>query len=486
MKAICLSLLHTVTPQWLGAPVLPLLALTLLGLLAGCGDPDAKPEAGEQLPGGGTTVQRFDKDAFSMPAANLAPLRRMDFFVGNAFFRGNWHVARDGGRQNARVGLGPLFNTDACQSCHIKDGRGVPPAEDSNQPALSSLLRLSIPATAQVEHIQRMGVMPEPTYGAQLQDMAIDGHAPEGRIYLRYQPHPINLANGEQVILRKPLIDIRELGYGPLHPQTQMSLRVAPPMIGLGLLEAIRDSDIEHNAAQQAKTAGPVRGQVNQVWDDLHQRTTTGRFGWKAGQPNLDQQNAHAFAGDMGLTTRLLPADDCTEQQIVCRQAPQGGTPEVSDRIREQVLFYTRTLGVPARRGVNAPRILAGKGVFHRAGCAACHRPSYVTGEHPVPELSGQRIFPYTDLLLHDMGEGLADQRSEFRADGRQWRTTPLWGLGLTATVSGHTQLLHDGRARNVLEAILWHGGEASQARDAVIAMDHKHREALLMFLQSL
>lgn len=486
MKAICLHLLNTATPHWLRAPISPLLALTLFGLLAGCGDPDAKPEPGEQMQGGSTTVQRFDKDAFSMPSANLTPLRRMDFFVGNAFFRDNWHVAREGAHQNARVGLGPLFNTDACQSCHIKDGRGFPPVEGSNQPARSSLVRLSIPATGQIEQIERLGAIPEPTYGLQLQDRAIDGHAPEGRIHLRYQPHSITLADGERITLRKPLIDIRELGYGPLHPQTQMSLRVASPMIGLGLLEAIREIDIEHNAVRQAQTGGPVRGQLNQVWDDLHQRTTIGRFGWKAGQPNLDQQNAHAFAGDMGLTTHLLPSDDCTEHQIACRKALQGGTPEVTDKIRAQVLFYTRTLGVPARRGVDEPQILAGKGIFHSVGCAACHRPSYVTGEHPAPELSEQRIFPYTDLLLHDLGEGLADHRSEFRADGRQWRTTPLWGLRLTATVSGHTQLLHDGRARSVLEVILWHGGEASQARDAVITMGQKHREALLKFLESL
>lgn len=464
-----------------------LLAMTLASLLTGCGDPNAQPEPGEQLPGGSTTVQRFDKDAFSMPAANLSPSRRMDFFVGNAFFRGNWHVARPERRPGGRVGLGPLFNTDACQSCHIKDGRGFPPTEGSAAPAVSSLVRLSVTADpAQAEQLERLGVIPEPTYGGQLQDAAIDGHAPEGRVHLRYESRQVTLADGERVDLRRPLIDIRQLGYGPLHPQTQMSLRVAPPMIGLGLLEAISDSDLEQNVLDQARDAGPVRGQLNQVWDELQQRTTIGRFGWKAGQPNLDQQNAHAFAGDMGLTSSVLPRDDCTEHQSACRQAAQGGTPEVSDKVRAQVLFYSRTLGVPARRGIQAPQVLEGKGVFHAAGCAACHRPSYVTGTHPLPELSGQRVFPYTDLLLHDMGEGLADHRPEFRATGRQWRTPPLWGLGLTGVVSGHTQLLHDGRARSVLEAILWHDGEASQARDAVIKLDRGRREALLTFLHSL
>lgn len=464
-----------------------LLTATLAGLLAGCGDPNARPEPGEHLAGGATTVQRFDKDAFSMPAANLSPSRRMDFFVGNAFFRGNWHAARADGKQGGRIGLGPLFNTDSCQSCHIKDGRGFPPAEGSDAPALSSLVRLSIPAPPdQAALIERLGIIPEPTYGGQLQDAAIDGHAPEGRVKLHYQARVVTLADGEQITLRQPVFTIGQLGYGPLHPQTQMSLRVAPPMIGLGLLEAIRDSDLEQNAARQAREGGLVHGQLNQVWDELRQQTRMGRFGWKAGQPTLDQQNAHAFAGDMGLTSSLLPSDDCTERQSACRKPPQGGAPEVSDRVREQVLFYTRTLGVPARRDSDTPRVLEGKAVFHAAGCAACHRPSYVTGEHALPELSQQHIFPYTDLLLHDMGEGLADHREEFRANGRQWRTPPLWGLGLTARVSGHTQFLHDGRTRDVLEAILWHDGEARDSRDAVIAMDQGRRMALLSFLNSL
>lgn len=464
-----------------------LFAAALASLLTGCGNPHDRPEPGENLPGGATTVQRADKDAFSMPAANLSPTRRMDFFVGNAFFRGSWHAASDDQRKGGRVGLGPLFNTDACQSCHVKDGRGFPPGEASSTPALSSLVRLSIPPSAeQAALIERLGVVPEPTYGGQLQDEAIDGHAPEGRVQLHYESFHITLADGQTITLRKPSFTIVQLGYGPMHPQTQMSLRVASPMIGLGLLEAISDSDLEQNAALQADASGPVRGQLNKVWDDLHQQTRIGRFGWKAGQPTLDQQNAHAFAGDMGLTSSLLPTDDCTERQSACREAPQGGSPEVSDKIRDQVLFYTRTLGVPARRDAELPQVLKGKSVFHAAGCAACHRPSYVTGEHKLPELSGQRIFPYTDLLLHDMGEGLADHRGEFLANGREWRTPPLWGLGFIATVSGHTQLLHDGRARDVLEAILWHDGEARASRDAVIAMDRGRREALLAFLNSL
>ncbi|HHH9558911.1 TPA: di-heme oxidoredictase family protein [Pseudomonas aeruginosa] len=467
----------------------PLIPLTLSGLLAACGGAGdhASFEAGEQLSGGATTVQRSDKEAFSLPAANLTPLRRMDFFVGNGFFRGAWHMADGTPGQAGRIGLGPLFNTDACQSCHIKDGRGHPPQENSLEPATSTLVRLSIPPRPeQALALTRQGVIPEPTYGGQLQDIGVPGHPAEGRIHLSYQTQRVPLHGGEQVALRKPRIEIRQLGYGPMQADTLMSMRVAPPMIGLGLLEAIDEADLLENAARQAASGGPVHGRVNRVWDDARQRTVVGRFGWKAGQPVLNQQNAHAFSGDMGLTTTLLASDDCTAAQQACRAAPQGGEPEVSDKILASVLFYSRTLAVPARRAADSPEVLAGKALFHRAGCAQCHRPSYVTGQHELAELSQQRIYPYTDLLLHDMGEGLADGRGEFLANGREWRTPPLWGIGLTGTVNGHTQFLHDGRARNLLEAILWHGGEALQARDSVAAMVESDRKALLAFLQSL
>jgi CxxC motif-containing protein (DUF1111 family) len=212
-----------------------------------------------------------------------------------------------------------------------------------------------------------------------------------------------------------------------------------------------------------------------------------GRFGWKAGQPTLNQQNAHAFAGDMGLTSSLVAADDCTPGQSDCRSANNGGEPEVGDSILASVLFYSRNLGVPARRDVDAPEVLEGKGLFHQAGCQRCHTPQFTTaGDAAEPELANQPIRPYSDLLLHDMGEGLADHRAEFLASGREWRTPPLWGIGLTEAVNGHTQFLHDGRARNLLEAIVWHGGEAETSKQEVLRFSAKQRSALLAFLNSL
>lgn len=469
----------------------PILALLVALALSGCDDAPrfTQAESGEALSGGAATVNKTDRNAFSLPSANLSPVRRLDFSVGNSFFRSPWVIAPS--TTTARDGLGPLFNTNACQNCHIKDGRGHP-AQAGDNNAVSMLVRLSIPDNpAYAELIKTAGILPEPTYGGQLQDMSIPGVAPEGRVRVEYEPLPVHFRDGTQVDLRKPTLSITQLGYGPMHPDTRASARISPPMIGLGLLEAIPDAAILTNADPDDKDGDGISGRPNRVWDDVEQKVTLGRFGWKAGQPNINQQNVHAFSGDMGLTTSLRKFDDCTPAQIDCLAAPNGngpaGEPEVSDNILRLVLFYTRNLGVPARRDVENPQVLAGKNLFYKAGCQQCHTPQFKTAyDAAEPEQAGQVIRPYSDLLLHDMGEELADNRTEFQATGREWRTPPLWGIGLTETVSGHTQFLHDGRARNLLEAVLWHGGEAQAAQRHVLAFDAEQRAALLAFLNSL
>jgi len=442
-------------------------------------------EPGEHLSAGAATVRKFDQNAFSLPSANLAPSRRLDFAVGNSFFRNPWVTAP--ATTTARDGLGPLFNTNACQNCHIKDGRGHPPGPDAVS-ATSMLVRLSIPAGPEhAEVLIQQGVVAEPTYGTQMQDMANPGVTPEGKVRVIYSSVPVRFADGTQVELRKPQLVISQLGYGDMHPDTRFSARIAPPMIGLGLLEAITEEDILAGADPDDADGDGISGRPNMVWDRAQQRSVLGRFGWKAGQPNLNQQNAEAFANDMGLTSSLIPHDNCTTAQTDCLAAPHGGEPEVSDNILASVLFYSRNLGVPARRDVDAPEVLKGKSLFHQAGCQKCHTPSFTTSAAAAePELANQLIRPYTDMLLHDMGEGLADGREEFLASGREWRTTPLWGIGLTQAVNGHTQFLHDGRARNLLEAILWHGGEAEAAKLHVLKFDADERAALLAFLNSL
>ena len=474
-------------------PSLPLrLSALFLALgLSACDDAPrfTKAEPGEARSGGAATVRKSDQNAFSLPSANLPPSRRVDFSVGNSFFRSPWVTAPS--TTTARDGLGPLFNTNACQNCHIKDGRGHPPPPDAAN-SVSMLVRLSIPDAPQyAKVIEQLGVVPEPVYGGQFQDMAVPGVVPEGKVRVEYTPVSVRFKDGSEVELRKPVLQITHLGYGPLHPDTRFSARVAPPMIGLGLLEAIPEDAILANAAAQAKDKNGINGRPNRVWDDELQKTVIGRFGWKAGQPTLNQQNVHAFSGDMGLTTRLRPFDDCTDAQTACKQAPNGngpnGEPEVSDNILRLVLFYSRNLAVPARRGINDEQVLAGKNLFFQAGCQSCHTPKYTTAANAAePELANQVIRPYSDLLLHDMGDGLADNRTEFQASGRDWRTPPLWGIGLTQAVSGHTQFLHDGRARNLLEAVLWHGGEAQAAQQQVLAFNAEQRAALLAFLNSL
>ena len=473
-------------------PLLLRLSALLLALcLSACDDAPrfTKAEPGEARSGGSATVRKTDQNSFSLPSANLSPSRRVDFSVGNSFFRNPWVIAPS--TTTARDGLGPLFNTNACQGCHIKDGRGHPPAPDAPN-AVSMLVRLSIPdAPAYAKVIEQLGVVPEPVYGGQFQDMAVPGVTPEGKVRVDYTTVPVRFKDGTELELRKPSLNITQLGYGPMHPDTRFSARVAPPMIGLGLLEAIPDEAILANAEAQAKDKNSIAGRPNRVWDDVQQKTVLGRFGWKAGQPNLNQQNVHAFSGDMGLTTSLRPFDDCTDAQTACKQAPNGngpeGEPEVSDNILRLVLFYSRNLAVPARRDVSAPQVLAGKNLFFQAGCQSCHTPKYTTAANAAePELANQVIRPYSDLLLHDMGDGLADNHTEFQASGRDWRTPPLWGIGLTQAVSGHTQFLHDGRARNLLEAVLWHGGEAQAAREQVLSFNAEQRAALLAFLNSL
>ena len=435
--------------------------------------------------GGDTTVSAAHQQAFSLPAANMPMAERLNFSVGNSFFRNPWVTAP--ASTTARDGLGPLFNTNGCQNCHIRDGRGHPPEFDGDN-AVSMLVRLSVPAESEEDKatLKRLGVIPEPRYGDQLQDFAIPGTKPEGKVAIHYDTLNRRLADGTEVELRQPTVEITELNYGPLADDVRLSARIAPPMIGLGLLAAIPEQTLRSYADPEDKDADGISGRLNRVWSAELQKTVIGRFGWKAGQPSLRQQNAAAFHGDMGLTTSLFSDIPCGPTQTTCRAAPDGGEPEVSDNILDKVTFYTANLAVPARRNADDSNVKAGQRLFRHAGCQSCHIEKVSTGSSPHPWLREQVISPYTDLLLHDMGEGLADHRSEFLASGREWRTPPLWGIGLTDTVSGNAYYLHDGRARTLLEAILWHGGEAEQSRIKVEAMTQKERDTLVAFLKSL
>ena len=452
------------------------------------------PEAFEARPAGAATVRaRMTADAFSQFSANMPLAREMDFKLGNALFRKTW-VASPASTA-ASDGLGPLYNARAWQDCHLKDGRGHPP-EGPEDSRVSMFLRLSVPGGTNPEGIKDwLATQGEPTDGSQLQDLAAPGHVAEARMEVSYTGVPVTLAEGEVVLLRAPRYAVSNPGFGPLADDVMLSPRVAPQMIGLGLLEAIPAADILALEDPEDADGNGISGRAQIVPSVEFGVPMLGRFGLKAGSPTVKEQTAAAFAGDMGLSTPLHPDPwgDCTAGQVSCRTAPHGQEPgqrdglEVDAASLDLVTFYARNLGVPDRRNLDSPQVLRGKKLFQALACAGCHTPKYVTNRlEGQPEQSFQLIWPYTDLLLHDMGPGLADNRPEGRATGLEWKTPPLWGVGLTANVSGHMQLLHDGRARSLLEAILWHGGEAQAARDGVIALPKSDRAALIAFLESL
>ncbi len=486
--------------------LIPLLLIPLVAATSSAGEsnplPDptvdfSKPESGENLPGGtATSLKQVSKDSFSHPSKNMPAKRMFDFKIGKAVFRQRWAPAPaiDGSPD----GLGPLFNARSCNQCHVRDGRGRPPlAGPSQDKAASLVLHLSVPpqTNEQKELLARrhINAVPDPTYGYQLQDQAIRGHVAEGKIKTTYEEHTVRLKDGTIVSLRKPVYSLNKLGYGPLHPQIRMSARIAPPLIGLGLLEAINAENILALADPDDDNGDGISGRVNEVWSIEKSKVVLGRFGWKAGQPSISQQNASAFAGDIGISSALRPKPygDCTPPQTQCLAAAnalsRAGHTEVSKTLFDLIDFYARNLAVPARRNIADKKILSGKLLFYKSGCAKCHYPKFNTGKNPQDTThSDQLIWPYSDMLLHDLGPGLADNRPEGVANGREWRTSPLWGIGLTKTVSGHTFYLHDGRARNLLEAILWHGGEARSARETVVEMSTLDRDALISFLLSL
>jgi CxxC motif-containing protein (DUF1111 family) len=435
--------------------------------------------AGDELLGGDTTVFDHGRNAFSLSARNLHGERRDAFFVGNSLFNRNWVTAPSS--TEGMDGLGPTFNAQSCSSCHFKDGRGAPP-EEEDELFLGLLVRLSVPGVDDYG-----GPLAEPNYGGQFNHRSILHVPKEGDSHVSYRELPVELADGTQYRLRKPEYRFSDLQHGPLRPDTMISPRVAPATYGLGLLEAIDESTVLALADEHDEDADGISGRPNWVWDAKHEQVALGRFGWKSNQPNLEQQSSGAFLGDMGITSPLFSQENCPETQLACRAARTGGQPEIDQDKVDDVTYYMHLLAVPAQRDFTDPTVLEGKRLFASIGCAACHVTELQTGElEGFPELSGQTIRPYTDLLLHDMGEGLSDGRPDFLATGNEWRTAPLWGIGLIEAVNGHTYLLHDGRARNLTEAILWHGGEAQVSRDGFAALSAEERAALIRFLESL
>ena len=417
-----------------------------------------------------------DRLAYEQPLAGLNDPDRERFFRGRALFRQVWTPAP--APDDAIDGLGPTYNRQSCVACHPRNGRGAPPA-GPDEPMRTMLVRLSLPGSGPAG-----GPRPHPAYGDQLNDEAIAGVPAEGRATIAWHDVPHVGPAGVVTRLRAPALRLHDLAFGALDGAL-FSARVAPAVFGAGLLEAVAQDYILKLAAE-AKADG-VRGHANVVWDAVTGQPAIGRFGAKANVADLANQVANALLGDLGLTTATHPAQNCPGPQTACRAAPDGGKPEVTAAQAADLAFYLAMLDAPPRRDAAAPAIQRGERTFEAAGCASCHRPTLETAvdaRHPL--LARRIIHPYTDLLVHDLGPGLADGRPDFAAGGSEWRTAPLWGLGASAAIAEHSTLLHDGRARDVEEAILWHDGEARIARERYEHLAAADRRDLLAFLRSL
>jgi len=445
--------------------------------------------------GGAGTAEIPPNKAYMQPVEDLTAAQNERFRAGENVFlttwilfpqlrNPNWEYAASGVPMMER-GLGPTFLANSCAACHVQAGRGRTTELKDSTP-FQQLLRVSLPGTD--EH---GGPKPHPHYGNQLQvfDVIVKDknhiRSGEADMYIDWQPVNVSLADGTTVELREPKVRVENLNFGPLGSDILTSLRNAPPVFGLGYFEAVSEKDILALAAAQ-KVQG-LNGRVNYVRDDVHRTTAIGRFGWKANQPSVRQQIAAAFHGDMGITSSLYPAQNCPPVQQSCKAMIPGDKVELRDAMFDDITFWVTTLDAPEQRNAALPAVKRGEQLFAAAKCAACHVPELRTSEFPaLPQLSNRSFRPYADMLIHDMGPGLADGRPDFQATGRDWRTAPLWGIGLSKQVNGSANLLHDGRARNVMEAILWHGGEAQAARDYFARLKKDERDDLLAFVNSL
>lgn len=431
---------------------------------------DSEPK--DLFQGGETTVDDASSYAFGTPSPNLTAEEIKRHMDGDLAFDREFVTAP----ADLNSGLGPVYNEFSCVNCHIRDGRGAPLTATGE--LKSMLIRLSIP-----EKDAEGNELPIPGFGYQLQTKSVYGKTAEAKVKVQYLPRFITYSDGKSIEIQQPVYQITD-SYIPLPNGYLYSPRMPRPVFGLGLLEAVDDQQLLALADEGDLDGDGISGRPNYVWDETSKSIKLGRFGWKAGQPSVRQQSAKAYQEDMGITSPLFPSEASHGQ---LNGDSQEDDPEIDKKALDDTEFYVQTLGVPKRRNYNNESVKRGAEIFVAAKCDKCHTPKLTTGNsHSVKGLNSQTIYPYTDLLLHDMGDELADNRSEGKANGREWRTPPLWGIGLTEIVNRHTSLLHDGRARSLEEAILWHGGESEKSRDYFKSLGESDRKALIAFLKSL
>lgn len=396
------------------------------------------------------------------------------FMLGRSFFTVPWVAAPSA--TTARDGLGPLFNANACTACHRPSRHKQIFDDDDNRLLVFKLSQPNKHTYGQYDQITPT----DPTYGSQLAINGIHGVPFEAKTDILWQYSRQTLADGTVINLRKPIPQVSQWQYGKPHSQTRVSLRIAPLLIGVGLLEKIADEDILSAIDSKDSNQDGIFGKVNHTFDIANNRLAIGRFGHKASMPSILMQTADAAFNDMGLTNPLYPNENCTPQQILCIKAPRSlPTPEghldLPMHRLQAIAFYLENLKAP--ENISSTKQHQGQALFKDLQCATCHTPIQKTHDGIVFQ-------PYSNLLLHDMGAELADARPEYDASPQFWRTAPLWGLG--AKARANIPLLHDGRARNITEAILWHGGEAEQSKQKFSNLDKYQRNSLLDFLDTL
>ncbi len=475
------------------------LSLILLTWLTACSQPVAPDFTNtEMAPGGGMTGKGLTDRTLIQVGRNVSKMEELDAWTGFSLFRDPWVIAPSS--TTGRDGLGPLFNTRSCISCHTLGSRGPAPLVGQSTPSalVMRLGSLTRPAFS------------DPVYGGQLQSRGIKvTHlaqipqlAGEAQLNLTYKEINGQFNDGTPYSLRQPEYQLTHLAYGPLAEHTQMSPRFSPAIYGLGLLDAIAMEDLLKQEDIDDSDQDGISAKYNRVplirtshnTAQFHapnqESMALGRFGLKAKQPSLVQQVAAAFRDDIGITNSLFPEESCTQGQTNCQAAAKVGghtSTEIADDMLYTVTLFNQLLAVPPTRGLDTEQAQQGRHIFYQIGCESCHTATYTTAQdYPHESLANQTIWPYTDLALHDMGPGLADNMREFDASGQEWRTPALWGIGARKQIRAENLFLHDGRARNLTEAILWHGGEGLPSQQAFIQLNSTQRKALLAFLNAI
>lgn len=529
--------------QWLSLAI----AVTSSLLFSGCNssNSDVTPEETpqvfythvSQLGGDATAVDASDSGhGFSTPMPNLAAEELNKHLAGDAHFETAFTTAPNNEHPELD-GLGPVFNNQDCNSCHQRDGRSstvtLPLGQDRILLGSEAgiFLRMSIDdglcADPSIDnnYCQNVGVE---GFGTQLfhrgvlkarQDWQENPFVGQANVYLSYEYSTVDFGDGSSVELKKPVFTIdkpydvsteNRLNSAILQENVRYSPRNGMPIFGLGLLELISENDILALADENDADGDGISGRPNWVFDPVKAKhddpipVSLGRFGWKASTPSVRVQSLGALRGDMGVTNPLFPNESIVNTPLhenylartgfVDTGVDDQGNPEASQEFSDEVVFYAETLAVPARRDIDNESVIAGAQLFTKVNCTGCHQPDFTTasgelllGGLSAPQaLKGQHIYPFTDMLLHDMGEGLSDNRRDFTASGREWKTRSLWGIGLTKTVNPAAGFLHDGRASTIEEAILWHGGEAEQSKNDYMALNKVERQSLIDFVMSL